>query len=314
MTFTANDAYKLCNWLDTATTLPPPTAPSGWNLLFTPAYNKQNYAVILQNATDSHQLAIVILGTRNPFQVMEDFAIDNPGPFNGPWNTVVISDAEIANGASSALTDVLGLTATVSGQVQSFKDFITSTDWSNNSVLITGHSLGGTITSVLAPWLASHILNQQSLVSPLPPQIQAVTFAAFAAGNQQFASYLNNSQQYQPHINTNDVVPHVWATSGPFNVNQIYSMFPSPGPAMPHDLQHWLQRRVAKIPAGFQYVQTNEPNTFSGTIKAAPSFSQCPEHKQSTLQWTWELDLQHNYAYCVQYIGSGCIEPDSTKC
>jgi hypothetical protein len=162
------------------------------------------------------------------------------------------------------------------GGGQSFGSAKSGIDWSNYSVLITGHSLGGTIASLMAPWLASLILDQTPRTDPLPSQILAVTFAAFAAGKQQFADYLNNSSQYQPNINVNDIEPHVWATSGAYSVDYIYGTFPLPGPPIPDYIKVGLGVKVATIPKNFTYVQTNEPNTFAGTILPAPRFSQCP--------------------------------------
>jgi Lipase (class 3) len=311
MAFSPQDAYSLCNWLDTAPSLPPPTEPPGWQTIFAPNFENGNYAVILESLANTSQLAIVIQGTKDAWQMLNDFGINSPGPFVNSSNAPIISEASIANGANTALNNVLNLQ---DGSGESFETALSGMDWSQYSVLITGHSLGGTIASLLAPWLASLILDEAPLIEPLPPQMQAVTFAAFAAGNQQFADYLNNSPGYQPNINVNDIVPHVWATGGTYSVGYIYGTFPSPGPPIPESIKIGLGVKVATIPKGFSYVQTNEPNTFAGTILAAPPFSQCPAGQQPTLKWEWEVGLQHNYAYCVNYIGSGCSEPNSTEC
>jgi Lipase (class 3) len=311
MTFSAQDAYSLCNWLDTAPSLPPPTDPSGWHSIFVPKFNNGNYAVVLENLADTHQLAIVIQGTKDAWQMLNDFDINHPASFVNSKGVAIIPGAMIANGATTALNNVLNL---ADGGGQTLEQSLSGMNWSNYSVLITGHSLGGTITSVMAPWLASLILKQAPLTQPLPSQIQAVTFAAFAAGNQQFASYLDSSSQYQPNVNVNDIVPYVWATSGTYSVDHIYTTFPSPGPAIPESIKVGLGTKVATIPKGFNYVQTNEPSTFVGVVVQAPPFSQCPTKEQPTLQWEWEVSLQHNYAYCMNYIGSGCSQPNSTKC
>lgn len=310
MTFNAQDAYQLCNWLDTftGTTLPPTSAPSGWSLAFTPAFANENYAVVLQSTSDSNQLAIVIWGTHDWSQILEDLKIDSPAAFviNGKS---IINGAQIADGANEAIQNVFGLT---NSGGQTLSAYLTSIDWTNpsQSVLITGHSLGGTVASIMAPWLATLILQTSPVTAPLPSNMQVITFAAFAAGNSQFASYLDNSPQYQANINVNDVVPQVWATSGPYNVNNIYGMFSSPGPAMPQGDQATLKAKMknfAKKNPNFQYVQTSNPNTFVGTIQPPPSFSSSKNPQKS--QWEWELDVQHNYAYCVQFIQQGCSLP-----
>jgi triacylglycerol lipase len=314
MAISTNAAYSLCNWLDTAPTLPPATAPQGWQMIFVPKPKKEaykNYAVILQSTANTEQLAIVIQGTKNGWEAIEDFSIDNPAPFVNSSGASIISGAEVANGGTDGLTHVLKLR---DKDERTLEHVIKSINLSKSSLLITGHSLGGAITTLLAPWLASSLLDQAPLTQPLPANMQVITFAAFAAGNQQFATYLNGSSQYQPNINLNDIVPYVWANTGDYQVSYIYTTFQSPGPRIPGFLATYLEGKVASIPKGFNYIQTNEPNTFSGQILAAPAYSQCLQAERPTLQYKWEVSLQHNYAYCVNYIGSGCTKPDSTKC
>jgi hypothetical protein len=312
MAFTANQAYELCDWLDTQPSLPPKSAPAGWNLAFVPTFHDKNYAVVLQSASDSKQLAAVIMGTHDATQLIQDTDIGKPGPFVNSAGGAIIAGAEVANGADAAFNQVLNLKHVL--KKETFGDYLGSMAGSQGmKVLITGHSLGGTVASLLAPWLASMILNQSPLKSPLPPAIQAVTFAAFAAGNQAFAGYLNTSSQYQPNINVNDIVPYVWATAGPYPVGSILKTFASPGPPIPASTQKQLKDKVATIPSGFSYVQTNEPSTFTGTILPAPSFSNCglSKEKLQEAQWNWEVNLQHNYAYCVQFLNSNCTQPSS---
>jgi hypothetical protein len=306
MSISATDCYQLCYWLDSANDLPPSAPPpSGWSLVFAPESQNTNYAVVLKNAQTPSYLAVVIQGTHDTDQILEDFQINKPEAFVNSSGQPIISGAYIANGAAAAFSAVLGLTQ--SGQT--LENFITTTGWS--TVLITGHSLGGTIASLMGPWLASVVTKQAPLTQPLPTSFNVVTFAAFAAGNQEFASYLNGSSQYQANINVNDVVPYVWATTGDYKAQDILNTFASPGPPMPESLQHWLSRKVSTIPSGFNYIQTNEPNTFTGTIQKAPPFSNCKPSEIAEKQWEWEVSLQHNYAYCVQFIGSGCTEPQS---
>lgn len=310
MLVSTNDAYQLCFWLDTAPSLPPSAPPPGWKFHFLPTSGDPNYAVILQRDYRPHEFAIVIQGTHDWGQILEDFDISQTPSFVNSENAEIIAGAQIALGASEAFNSVLSLTP---GPLVTFEQCIRSIDWSKSSVLITGHSLGATIASLMAPWLASLILDEAPLTQPLPSNIRAITFAAFAAGNQEFADYLNNSRQYEANINVNDVVPNVWATTGPYQVGNVYDMYTAPGPSMPDGLQTDLALKVKSIPKGFNYIQTKESNTFAGAILAPPSFSNCKPKDIPRLQWEWEVSLQHNYAYCVQYIGSGCTQP-KTDC
>jgi hypothetical protein len=249
------------------------------------------------------------MGTHDAIQMIQDTDISKPAAFANSAGVTIITGAEVANGATAAFNQVLNLKP---ASQQTLEAYLTSQDWSTASVLITGHSLGGTVASMLAPWLAS-VMAQAPLTNPLPSNLQAVTFAAFAAGNVEFADYLSNSPQYQPNINTNDIVPYVWATQGPYPVGNIFTTFASPGTAMPATLQAKLLKKAGTIPVGFNYIQTTEPSTFTGAIVAPPSFSDCnlSAEKVQEAQWNWEVSVQHNYAYCVQYIQSGCTLPSS---
>jgi hypothetical protein len=300
MLVSAKDAYRLCHWLNTATNLPPNGDPSGWKLIFKPKFSgdllhlNKDYAVILQNTSDQNLLAVVVLGTHDFFQqfLLEDLDIDNPVEFVNSFKTDFIENAKIASGAGQAFLNVLGLKETDDGST--FRDFLYARDWTTQSVLITGHSLGGTLASMLAPLLAAWILKEAPLQHPLPPNMQVFTFAPFAAGNQQFADYLDGSQQYQAHINLNDVVPNVWATTGDFQVNNIYNMYSKPGPAMPQDKKDELKSIVKKIPSGFNYIQTKNPKTFTYPIQ--------PPNVPPDKQWDWEVGVQHVNAYDKQYL------------
>ncbi|HKF48070.1 MAG TPA: hypothetical protein VKB38_11985 [Terracidiphilus sp.] len=312
MNFTANQAYELCDWLDTQPKYPPTSAPTGWKPAFVPTFFDRDYAVVLESTSDSDQLAVVIMGTHDVSQMLQDTHISDPGPFVNSSGGTIIAGAEVANGASAAFTKVLKLRQLP--HLETLKEYLEHKAKSKGlNVLVAGHSLGGTTASLFAPWLASVMLKQTPLTVPLPPAIQAVTFAAFAAGNQAFATYLNGSTQYQPNINVNDIVPYVWATTGSYQVSSVYTSFASPGPPMPESLQKKLKKKVGTIPKGFNYIQTNEPSTFTGTILPAPSFSTCglSREKLQEHQWFWEVSLQHNYAYCVQFLNSNCTLPSS---
>src|SRR5262249_37980147 len=151
-----------------------------------------------------------------------DFSIDQPAGF------AAISGAEVANGATTGLSNVLSL---VDGGGQSMNQFLASIDWSEASLFVSGHSLGGTLASLMAPWAAVNLFQQQQPLGQLPASVQAITFAAFAAGNKAFADFLDAQSNYQANFNQNDAVPHVWARIGAYSVHNMYKLFPSPGPS-----------------------------------------------------------------------------------
>ena len=279
---TTNAAYALCLWVDGSGAGSPP-AP--WKTVFYPVKTRDNpnFAVVLQNSENTQQYALVIQGTTNIWDAILDFKINDPVSFPS------ISGAQIANGASQGMANVLGLK---DGAGQTMNQFLGSIDWSASSLFLGGHSLGGTLASLMAPWASVSLFGQKQPLAQLPPGIQAITFAPFAAGNQQFADFLNSQSNYQANFNENDAVPHVWATAGQYSVPNMYALFPAPGPSpMPQDMQKQVQDKLNGIPTGFSYVQT------TGISFAFPS--------EATSSWTAELSYQHNQAYDVQFGAGG---------
>ena len=216
---------------------------------------------VLQNGS---QYALVIQGTHGTPDMLEDFACEFWLGFQP------VTGANVAIGAQAALFDVLMQTsssksntkgADLGSYLQSISGFWSAT----NPLLITGHSLGGTLTALAACWIGFQILEQRSgnRFLSLPASIQAASFAPFAAGNQALANCLNNSANYTPCLNQNDAIPHVWATDTSlnpvFNVDSLYTLFPSPGPnPMPsNSFKAAIQNEVALMQKnGVSYVQT----------------------------------------------------------
>jgi hypothetical protein len=274
-TITPQDAWALCDWVDKDAQGPP---PSPWTIAFLPDSPKDpSFAVLLQN---SNQYALAIRGTQNGWDVVMDLDIGHTPDFPE------ISGAQVAQGALFSMDLTLKLKRKVKIGHEKLEECLKLIDWSKNSLFLTGHSLGGTVASLLAPWAAVNLFRQNEPLQQLPAGIQATTFAAFAAGNQEFATFLNNQTNYQANCNLNDVVPHVWAMQGQYSVPHIYGMW-KPAPHMPLDLKLALDLKVKRIPAGFNYVQTN---IVSFTYPVDPSLS-----------WKDELAYQHNDAYIAQF-------------
>lgn len=283
---TTGGAYQICYWVDQGASGNPP-AP--WTTVFYPKriFDPQNpnFAVILQDSTNPQQYAVVVQGTKNAGDAVLDFDIDTVVNFSP------IAGVQIAQGASSGLSNVLKLK---DAKGQSLQHVLSSIDWKKNFLFLGGHSLGGTIASLLAPWAAVNLFGQQQPIAQLPSALQVITFAPFAAGNQAFANFLNSQSNYQANFNTNDAVPHVWATSGQYSVPNMYALFPSPGPSpIPSNLQAQIQKKVNGIPPGFSYVQTGG---ISFTYPSAKPPAGGPDQ-----QWLWELSYQHNNAYDSQF-------------
>ena len=300
-TITPNTAYALCEFVDTidSTTAPYPLT-SGWQIIWEPVSSGTCYAIVLQATEPTNRrgnlrllpmYAIAIQGTQNQPDEAFDMDVTSQLAFDP------ISDAKISKGSTDALNCILELVGTRNGVTQSLSEFIHSLGADDN-LFVTGHSLGGNITSVLTPWIASNVPAFGGSMSPLtylPPNLCAMTFAAPTAGNTAFAIFLNNNPiSYQAFFNSNDVVPNAWAITGDLNLIRINDLYlPTAIPGSVQLLLRTKEREMAH--AGVAYAQTNGV-TFTFPLGIPPTGTSDP--------WIWQVGYQHNNAYCAQFLGS----------
>ena len=289
----AATAFALCAVVDSGASY-----PAGWQACSSWGTSVENdgvFAIVAQN-TNTEQLAIAIQGTQNGWDLLKDFHVIPQVQF------APINGAAIASGSSNGLSALLAMTNQSGETLQSFLESLNTGTY----LLVTGHSLGGNLASVLTPWIAANIAafgGSGQPLSSLPANLNAITFAAPTAGNEAFAAFLNdNSANYQANFNTNDVIPYAWATSGPWNVSNVDNLFPSPGPnPAPSQVQSLIAVKIKEMKiAKVSYTQTNGTSFAFATV---PGSGDAP--------WMWEMEYQHNYAYCVQFLGTqgGCQPP-----
>jgi hypothetical protein len=291
--FTADLAYAFCSFVDQDST----TLPDSWQPVWVPKADvKGHTATVFQRfaMVPLSVFALAIQGTKDVMDLLNDFQVERQPAFSP------ISGAAIAIGSQDGLKDILAL-QTSQGTGQTLKDFLVGLG-SDSQLLLTGHSLGGNVASVLAPWVAANVpafggTEGGKVITGLPPSLTTITFAAPTAGNGAFASFLNGQSNYQAFFNTNDVVPHVWAASGPWSAYNIERLFPAPGPNPAPDLvKNLIQTRMAALSKlKISYTQTNGT---SFTFPTVPASGKDP--------WVWELGYQHNYAYCMTFHGNNC--------
>jgi hypothetical protein len=178
----------------------------------------------------------------------------------------------IASGTAEGLTDIEGLTDPTTNQ--SLGNYLTNFLAANSNVtcLVTGHSLGGCLATVVAPWILS------IRPSSYKGTIQPITFAAPTAGDPAFAAYYDSkfatARRFQ---NTLDIIP--LALQDLLDIEFIYSQFrlytPDIVTAGIVGMQFWLDyytmsyeqpARGAQILNGIFLVQQGKPDWYAEAL------------------------------------------------
>ncbi|NTX50674.1 hypothetical protein [Myxococcus sp. CA039A] len=193
------------------------TLTEGWQVTWGPATHGEDLVYVAANT--SGDCAVVVRGTL--FDRIEDLLQDKninpqePLPFTAPSFP---ADAAISKGAVEVWKNVVAMSSSVGPGGGALLTFLQGLP-QGTSLLVTGHSLGGQVATVLAAWLQGALTN----VSVLP-----VTFAAPTAGNPAFAEAFDAAfPEAQRYYNALDVVPRAWTEEG---LTSILSLYPG-GPA-----------------------------------------------------------------------------------
>lgn len=261
--------------------LPPyPGMPGKWYPLWGPAWNliDSNLAFVAgyyrEGASSPVITAVVTRGTDvdiwDPlgilWQIWEDLDPENPVPLPWPNNAL---DAWIAGGTADGLAVIQSLTWNGSKLYDWLANFLAQPGNGGTLLVATGHSLGGCLTSVVAPWLKTTL--------PKAPALIPMTFAAPSAGNAAFASAFNrmftSSYRYQ---NPLDIVPLAYANLPA--INTLYDQCRIPIPWEVRDAIDGMEDLIK----GLEYVQ---PNSLAPPL---------PVSCFPTTSWIDEAGYQHH--------------------
>lgn len=192
-----------------------PTQAPGWSIVWGPATHDEDLVFVARAAGGT--TAVAVRGT-----VVEDWTdltedrrvgIQEPLPFTAPAG---FEDAAISHGVIECW-QFLSQATGMDGET-TLLAFLSGLP-AGAPVVVTGHSLGGQVATVVAVWLAGALPGNTYL---------PITFAAPTAGDPAFAAAYDaafpTAVRYYGEL---DVIPRLWTAEGVASIKQL---FPSPGP------------------------------------------------------------------------------------
>ncbi len=289
---------------------------NGWSAVWVAQADiNGNIAFIAYNG--SSQYVVCIRGSLLNFswQAFDNWFYQDLNVFKQTAWTYPASDANpmISQGSSDGLND---LTQLVNASGQTIYQYLaTNAIGSDVSIGVVGHSLGGNLTTVFAPWLLYQL--QQNKITP-PTLFPVLTFAAPTAGNQAFADAydksFSNSWRYYNEI---DLVP--MASDNLRNGGLLYSPAPEASSIETTYGKNTVTLKegigliadaidVAELRYGSYYTQTNQAR---GSVALNTSKSLLPVDTSKPLieQWFDQAAAQHvqgNYLSLFQLPPISC--------
>ncbi|GAA2143396.1 hypothetical protein GCM10009760_29720 [Kitasatospora kazusensis] len=186
-----------------------------------------NLAYLAYKPGTTPEFAVVIRGTvaANAADLLEDLDVGTVVPFTAGGSPQTVS---VSSGAMAAFTQIAGMRSDGVGLVQALDEVIRAVLPAKPVVYVVGHSLGGCIATMVAPYL------QAFDWSPAAPQFALSTFAAPTAGDQAFADFVDSLPwaANEHCYNSYDLIPQAWA-----GLAATKDWYPAPGPAANFDVK-----------------------------------------------------------------------------
>lgn len=267
--------------------------------------DRGNLAYIAQNVSQN-AFAVCIRGTQfnSLIDLIEDLNVGTISQFTATPATS--QPIMVSQGSMTAFTEITSAiyVSENTNLLQALVSLLGSQS-SQQTLYITGHSLGGAIATMVALYLAA-----QSWTNP--PTFAVYTFAAPTAGLQAFADLYDltfplNSFRY---YNAWDIVPNAWVTIQNEGLSYVQGNFypssaasslqPGPGPAQSLVL-HNLIGQFMNLPGANVYVQTNQS---SSSIEINSDYPQSEDPSSTAYDsacisptmgdFFGQIDYQHN--------------------
>lgn len=180
-----------------------------WQLAWGPATRGGNLVYIAQNKERPQLYSVIIRGT--DFNLLADDIEDvwvTQAPY--PYAASVSGHPKVSQGASDGLRQIQGMKDVLSGHT--IEDFLKDvTRRAEISLIITGHSLGGGLASLVLLWLHDTIPRWDILSTNV--HLSGYTFAGPTVGNVDFADYFNAEvgTNFYRFANPLDIVPRSYS-------------------------------------------------------------------------------------------------------
>lgn len=177
---------------------------------------------------------VVSISGTNPFSIMDWFVEASVFSHQVPWPTVTSfpRSPKIAVGVGIGLVAIQNLKPSerLPGAGTTLLEFLTGLVKGPGSdpidILLTGHSLGGTLSSTAALWLRDSQGTPSGWDPAARATIRAMPVAGLTAGNKAFSDYSDTRiarADMRRFANRLDVIPHAWNTTTMVGVKELYS-------------------------------------------------------------------------------------------
>ncbi|MBO1418151.1 IPT/TIG domain-containing protein [Streptomyces sp. FH025] len=215
-----------------------------WSLLWLALSPDNANMAYLAASRSSNAFSVVLRGTvSNVTDLLEDLDVGTVVPFTAVGSPSV--PVAVSKGAMEAFSQVVTMSAAGVTLVQALADALTGAA-PNPTVYVIGHSLGGCIATMVAPYLQAQTWEGAT------PHFGLYTFAAPTAGGLGFATYVDslNWVANERYYNAWDLVPQAWTS-----LDDAKKWYPDPpGPAANDDVKAVITA-IAALPGPHGYAQ-----------------------------------------------------------